>query len=582
MLVCVGPGPEAIKIIRAAKRMATALQTEWIAVNVETPQRLLTAEEHNNVVKHLRFAEQLGAETHTINGLNVVKELIRFAHERNISKILIWKRTRPRWHDIFFCSIADELVRQSGEIDVHIITGEIEQAKPSTTPSPKTSRIPWINYIYALTIVSLTTAIDYLIFPYVAISNLIMIYLLAVVIVSMCGYTGPSILASVLSVLTFAFFFTPPPFTFEITDIQYLITFSVMLIVAITISHLTIITRRQAKLARQAARRSATLHALSRQLSHTRGLDKLLLVAVVYIFEVFDSEVIALLPDNHHLSVRARYKTDQELNAKDISVAQWVYSMRQPAGLGTDTLAFSDSIYIPMLGSDGASGVLRIRPSQRGRLFTSEQLQLLEACANQIGLALEVDQLQEQAKKLELQSETDRVRHLLQQLTYLETAAVQLHIKPYSLKNLLQRVIISFQSQSDGNTFNVHLPKDLPKIPLDKAFIEQVFKNLIDNAIKYSPIGSPIDISAYSENDKVVISVQDRGPGIVSDEMNKLFEKFYRGQLLTTGRGLGIGLSICRTIIQAHGGEIWVINRIGGGANFCFTLPLQKETFNET
>ncbi len=628
ILVCVGSSAESAKIIRTARRMAASLQTEWVAVHVDAARLRLSEEQHNSAIQNLRLAEQLGAETRILAGVDIVDEIISFAREQNITTMVIGKRVRPRWRGLFSRNLADELTRYSGEIDVYIITSQ-------DFSTPKISRLkqlkraaPWKVYFVMLGIVALATGINFLLYPYLGSSNLIMVYLLAVTIVALFDRMGPSFLASVLSVLAYDFFFIPPFYSFAVSDLQYFFTLLVMLLVAQVISHLTIITRRQAAAAQIAEQRIATLHSLSRRLASARGVDKLLDIAVRYVSEVFSSGVLALLPDDGRLVVRAKYGAEAVLNAKEQGVAQWVYELGQVAGLGTDTLPYSDSIYVPLLASKETIGVLRVRPSQPKRLFTPEQMHLIEASANQIALALEVDRLQDQAQKTELKTETDRVRSVLLQsvshdlrtpivaimgfastliemvrelstqevvklgndiyfeseqlsrlinnllqITYLEAEAVTLQKKPHSLDSVISLVLATSRKKFGSNPVEVHLPADLPKVPFDRVFIQEVLINLLDNAIKFTPPETLIEISALAEKDKVIVSVADRGPGIVPDEVNKLFEKFYRGRLLTTERGIGLGLAICRNIVTAHGGDIWAENRPGGGAVFSFSLP---------
>ncbi len=628
LLVCVGHDSASSKIIRATKRMATNLRAEWIAIHVDTPRFRLSDGQRNQALQNLRLAEQLGAETKTLTGLDCSGEILNFARERNITKIIIGKQVRSRWRELIRSSLVDELVRQSGDIDVYIITGEAGTTKPAKI-APTKQPIPWKTYAIALGMVALCTLIDFLIYPISGASNLIMVYLLGVTAVALFGEFGPSIFASTLSVLTYAYFFITHDFNFSVKDIQYSFTLLVMLVVAQIISHLTVRTRRQTEAAHLTERRTSALHILSRQLASTRGVDKLLEIAVRYLSELFACDIMALLPEGGHLMVRAKCGTTQELSAKEQSVAQWVFDLGQIAGLGTDTLPFSDATYVPLLASQGTIGVLRVHLPQSRQLLTSEQMHLLEACANQVALALEVDRLQDQAKKSELQIETDRVRNaLLQtvshdlrtplgaamgaastlselgdeldargvkklgkeicielehlsrlmnnllQMTYLEAETVKLQKEYYSLNDTLSAVTALLSQQLGKKPVYVRLPRDLPKIPYDQTLISEVFSNLIDNVIKFTAPKTPIEITAIIERGQVLVSVEDYGPGIVADEVNKLFEKFYRGRLLTTERGLGLGLAICHRIITAHGGEIWAENRTGGGAAFRFTLPL--------
>lgn len=629
ILVCIGPGAEAVKLIRTARRVASNFQAEWIAVHVETPRIRLSDDQRNNIIQNLRLAEQLGAHTQILTGFDVVKEIMNFSREQNVTTIVIGKRIHPRWRNIFSRSLTDELVRYSHEIDVYIITEDIDSFAPQKIISATKCVIPWRIYGISTGIVVLATIIDFLIFPFLSSSNLVMVYLLGITFVALFGRIGPSILASILSVLTYDFFFVPPRFSFSVSDVEYFFTLVAMLFVTLIISNLTILTRRQVQISHFAERHTAALHTLSRQLASTRGVDKLLTVAAAYIAETFESEVIVLLPKNSHLTIQARCKTEEILNDKEQSVAQWVYDLGQIAGLGTDTLPFSDALYVPLLASQGTIGVLRLHPIQAKHLFTPEQMRLLGACAQQIALALEVDRLQEQAKKIELQNaeghatskflqsvshdlrtplvaamdaastlkemndeldlhaikklgndvycelrQLSRLINNILQMTYLEAKSVQLQKEYHSLSTVINTALETLRDQLGKKPIQIRLPADLPEILFDNTLIQEVFINLTDNAIKFTPAETPIEISALVEKDKIRVSIEDHGPGIRFDEVDKLFEKFYRGRMLTTQRGMGLGLAICYSIIKAHGGEIWAENRPSGGAAFRFTLPV--------
>ncbi|EKD54288.1 MAG: hypothetical protein ACD_60C00100G0025 [uncultured bacterium] len=412
ILVCVGPRSESLKLIRAARRMATSLQAEWIAVYVDTPKLKASEEIRNQAVQNLRLAEQLGAETRMLTGFDIVKEVMNFAREQNVTQIMIWKSVRTRWHDLWRRNLADELLRHSGEIDVYVMTGD--ESKPEKIPAVRSHLIPWRTYGFAIGFVVLATVIDFVLFPFLSTSNLIMVYLLAAITVALLGKIGPSVLTSILSVFVCDFFFIPPFYSFAISDVEYLFTLIVVLIVTQVISHLTVLTRAQAHSARLIENQTSALYTLSRQLASTRGANKLIAIGVQYIAKLLNCEVIALLPEKDRLKIQQKDKEELQLSDKEQSVAEWVYDLGQMAGFGTDTLSFCEALYIPLLASQGPIGVLRIY-SKGGWLFTPEQMRLLEACANQIALALEVDRLQEKRKAKELRKEADYMRNALLQ-----------------------------------------------------------------------------------------------------------------------------------------------------------------------
>jgi len=627
ILVCVGPKPESLTLIRAAKRIANSLQAEWIAVYVDTPKMQLKENNRNNAIQSLRLAQELGAETRILTGIDIVKEIMNFAHERNVTQIMTWKNVRPSWRQFFFRDMSDDIVRNCGEIDVYIMTGEPSLSSSKKTPYRKQ---PLQRRLYALAMASVVmcTLINFILDPFLANSSLIMVYLLGVTFVATYGAMGPSILTSIFSVLAYDYFFVNTFYGFSVPDFQYLFTLVVMLLVAQIISHLTILSRRQIEAVRQIEYQTSALYTLSHQLSNTRGVDKLLDIGTRYLAKTFNCDVLALLPINNRLEVHGA--KDKPLNDKEQSIAQWVYDLGQMAGLGTETLSFSNALYVPLLGSQGPVGVFRIQPTTK-ELFTPEQLRLIEACANQVALAIEVDRLQDKERKSELMSESsgaynsllnsishdlrtplisvvasastlvemgdmlersniidigktiyyeteqlNRLINNLLQISYLESKNVNIERTPYSIKKIIDHTVKLSGRKINDRELTIDVPDHIPKVTCDHALIGEVLLNLLDNAVKFTPANSPITISAHVTGNNLVVSVEDKGPGIVTDEVNRLFEKYYRGRLLTAERGLGLGLAICRIVIEVHGGYIWAENLNDGGAAFRFTLPLSS------
>jgi len=389
LLVCVSARYRSAKLIRTTRRMASRLKAEWFAVYVDTPELKVSDERRNSAIQNLHLAERLGAITAILTGVNVSKEIIDFARRRNVTSIVIGKKTRSHWRDFFSRSLADNIIRQSGEIDVYLITGEFDDSiKP---PSPQTKRIAWRAYVAALITVSIITAINYFFHAFLHTSSMAMLYLIGVAMVASLGEFGAALLASLFSIASFRFCFTLPYYCFSMTDISSNLNLILLFLLTQIISYFAIISRRQARVMNLAEKHTNALYNLSRQLASTRGVDNLLTTAVPYLATLLDSDVMALLYENHSLVVHAKSGPNGVLNDKDKSIAQWVYDLGQRAGLGTDTLPLSDALYVPLLASRKSIGVLRVCPNQPLRLFTPEQMQLLESSVNQIALAIEVD-----------------------------------------------------------------------------------------------------------------------------------------------------------------------------------------------
>ena len=638
LLVCVSPSPLSMRLVRSCKRLATGVRAEWIAAFVETPaQSQMRHEDRERVVQTLRLAQQLGAETVTLSGENIAEELITYARSRNVTKIVIGKPEQSRWKDIFRGSLVDELIRRSGPIDIYVIRGQGE-ALPAIHAAPAPAAIVPQAYLLVLAHVAAATALAWVlerIFkPANAPANQVMIYLLGVVSVATRLGRRPAIVAAVLSVLTFDYFFVEPRYSFSVADTQYVVTFAVMLLIALVISALTNRVRAVAQTARQRERRTAALLALSRELAATRELEKILAASVRQIAEVFDAQVVLLMPDaDSRLAVAASRLGGFSMDEKEMSVARWVLDHDQLAGQGTTTLPGSAATYLPMIASQGAVGVLGVAPAQPTTLHDPEQLRLLEAFANQSAAAIERARLAADARsaweRVEAeflrntllssvshdlrtplaaiegaasslveagQSLNDEVRRELAETIYDESERMDrlvnnlldmtrlesggLHLKKewQPIQEVIGSALHHLSRRLKGRDVKVELAPDLPLAQFDAISIEQVLVNLLDNAIECTPPATPIELCATPVQGAIAIEVNDRGPGLPPGTQEKIFQKFFSarpdGNVDHGRRGMGLGLSICRGIIEAHGGTISGGNRSGGGATFRFTLPV--------
>ena len=632
IMVCINMKPRGLRLIRAARQMAAGLHAKWIAVYVQIPRHLRSPQaDRDRLVQAMRLAEQLGAETVTLAGEHVAQELLSYARGRNVTKIIVGKPVRPWWKEWIFGSTVSDLVHKSGDIDIYVITGEAGEGTPLVRRDlRRTSRAA--DYAYASLGIAGATAIAWLMFPYFAPANMIMMYLIAIIVVAIRLGRGPSVLASILSVAMFDFFFVPPYFSFTISDIQYVLTFSVMLVVALVISNLAVRIREQAELARSREKRTAVLYAMSRDLAIHLGTEMLACLATKHLREVFDGQVAIFLADAER---RVRLQLGEqlyfELDPKESGVAQWVFDHTERAGLGTDTLPGSSALYLPLVGSTGAVGVVAVRPKDAGLMLDPEQLHLLESLVNQVALAIERTRLSEEAQQAHVRVETERMRNAilssvshdlrtplatitgaasslldeesrmkaadrlelcrsiyreadrldrllknLLDMMRIEAGAVHLNKEWHPVDEIVGAVLARLEVPLRDHIVNATFPADLPMVQIDGVLMEQVLINLIENAAKYAPLGSAIDLFASAGDREIVVEVADRGPGIPAGEENRIFDKFYRAQPAREG-GVGLGLTICRGIVEAHGGRIWAENRTGGGAVFRFAIPRQKE-----
>jgi two-component system sensor histidine kinase KdpD len=390
LLLAVGSGPGSQRLVRAARRLAARLRAEWLAVYVETPaEARLSEADRDRVWQTLRLAESLGAETAVLSGDRPSDAILQYARRRNVSKIVLGKPVHPRWKDMLFGSVRDDLERNSGEIDVYVISGE-EGEGGFTAPVPLRSSSPGRAYLRSLGVVALCSGFCALLFGRLEPTNLVMVYLLGVVGAAAWLGRGPSILAAVLSVAAFDFFFVPPHLTFAISDTEYLVTFAVMLVTGLVISTLTARLRQQAEAAGEREARTAALYAMSRDLAAAADEAGILGAAARHIKEVFLSQVLLLLPDSEgRVTERAAETVTYLFDTREQAVAQWVYDHGRMAGKTTDTLPAAKGLYLPLRTASGVVGVLGVHPADPRLLLSPDRLHLLEAFANQIALAVE-------------------------------------------------------------------------------------------------------------------------------------------------------------------------------------------------
>ena len=635
LLVCVGPSPFAGRLIRATRRMAASLKSPWIAVHIETPgDAELSAAGREQLTQNLRLVEQLGGETATLSGQNIADELIQYARNRNVTKIVVGKPKQPQWQEWFRGSLVYELTRKCGDIDVYVISGDPHPSAATVGPSrPSSSRA---GYFWALTVVLGCTGLGVLLSPYLAPTNLVMVYLLGVVAVSLRLGRGPSILAACLSVAAFDFCFVPPRWTFAVRDTEYFLTFLVMLLTGIVISTLTARVQFQAQSARWRERRTAALYAISRELAATPSREQIARIAEQHVMAASDVRAVVLLPNTEgKLAPSGNDTTKGGLSVHEEAVAKWVLEHGQTAGRGTATLPGAEGVYLPLSTSRGTVGVLGVIPAGSTQSMDIEQLHLLEAFAGLIALALERADLESEADQIRLDIETERLRSSLLSavshdlrtplsvitgasstlleneqsldlnvrrelaasildeserlnrlvanlldMTRLQAGALEIRKQWQPVEEVIGAALARVVRQLKDHSVTTDIASDLPFAPFDDLLIQQVLVNLLENAARYTPVNTPIDISAYQEGHSIVIEIADRGPGLPPVNPSRLFEKFYRAGQSKPRTGAGLGLAICRGIVQLHGGRIQAENRHGGGAVFRFSLPLEGEPPN--
>ncbi len=637
LLTCVGPDADAERVVRAAARLAGQLSAEWHAIYVETPslQRLAPAK-REKILANLNLAQQLGATTAVIANAQIAESIVAYARKNNLSKLVIGRDPIRRlwpWQR----SSGQKLALLAPDIDL-IEIGRTENAARESIrereplmpaadlESSRRSKFKRLRYLWAAITCVAVTLLSIPLAELLDNSNIVAIYILGVVLVGRLLGRGPAAFAAVLSVCAFDFFFVPPRFSFAVSDVQYLLTFFIMLAVGLITGQLTAGLRFQARVAAHREERAASLYEFARELSGAVQVEQVVKISDESIQRTFRANAALLLPDSSDRLI-ATLSNAAGL-AVEIGTAQWAFDRGQPAGFGTDTLPGSDVLYIPLRAPTKARGVLAVRAHNRRLLRIPEQRQLLDTFAALIAIALERVHYVGVAQDALLKMESERLRNsLLAALSHdlrtpltvlvglaeslsltaprlsgeqmetaraiqdearrmstmvgnlldmarIESGEVKLNLQWQPLEEVVGAALVATRAMLQRHSVLVQLPRDLPLVKFDAVAIERVLVNLLENVSKYTPPGSTVTVSAQVIDDQLSVSVADNGPGLPIGREEAVFQKFTRGERESSTPGVGLGLSICRAIVESHHGKITASSRPGGGATFTFTLPL--------
>ncbi|MFH0803301.1 MAG: sensor histidine kinase KdpD [bacterium] len=632
IMACISSSPFSAHVIRTARRMAAGLKAEWLVAYVETPDLLRDDEvRREQLTQNLRLAEELGAEIVRLSGEDVAEELLALSRHRNVTQIVIGKPLHSNLWEIWNRSPVDKIIRGSHGISVHVISGK-PKIKNGRSPAPaaRSRRSPIKSYIWTIAMVFLATLINHLHSDPV---NIVLLYLLPVILSATFLGRGPSLLASVLGLLFFDFFFIPPFLSFSVADLRYFVSLAVFLVVSLTTSSLAAKLRDQVEMARQRELRISALYGLSRKIAVETDLEGVLKKAAESVAETIDGKALIFAPDE--TGKLKTYTADPALesvfNENEWAVARWVFEHGQLAGRGTDTFRGVEWLYLPLMADEKCVGVLGVRPKYFEQHLSPEQHRLLEAFANLTALALvrltlsqeaQHSRNLEQSEKLRtalfnsishelrtplafiqgavtsllddrtsysredsqaflqtIKEGTLRMNRLVENLldmARLESGALRLKWEWCDIEELVGVALRRLRDSLKDRPLKIQIEQGLPLVKADLTLIEQVLVNILDNAAKHSPPGSKISIYSRREGDSLRVAIADQGPGIPEADRERIFDKFYRVYSPHQVSGTGLGLSICKGIVEAHGGRIWVETRPGGGSVFVFTLPLNE------
>lgn len=637
ILVCIGPENLSTRLVRAAKRMAGGLKSPWTAIYIENERHYRLGKEGQEAIERtLRLAERMGGKVEIIQGQKASEDILAYARTHGFTKIIVGKTPRPRWREIIYGTLADELIRGSGDIDVYVVTGgEMEDGRRAVKLPLWQTHTPWQYYLSAPALVGICTVLMMFVRHYLESASLVMIYLIVVVGISLRYGRGPALLATLLSAVGFNYFFVAPYYMLKMSEEQHAVTFLALLVAGVIIGTQTARLRMQAVYARKREKNTETLLVMSRELSANRGKVTLAQIAAQHVADIVDSDIFIWLPDSKGQLQTLVAETEAEDHkidpVRDESVALWAFTHKQNAGLGTDTLPGSRMLCIPLAGSGGVVGVLGAMPHDSDTdSYATEQLEMLGALASVIASALERAAASELVEKTLVEAESEKLRNILLSsvshdlrtplaaitgaasallleggkigdehrkellksiheegarlarmvtnlldVSSLESGLVKLNKELYFIEELIGSALMRVEAKLAEHKVITNIEHGLPLLRMDGLLIEQVLVNLLENAADYTPPGTTVTISANTDKPDIHVVVADNGPGIPKGDEERIFDKFYAGAG-RSGAGGGLGLAICRGIIYAHGGKIWAQNAPEGGAIFTFTLPIRS------
>ena len=633
LLVGIGPSAGAEQAVRAAARLAGQLNVRWHAAYVETPKlQRLGAFERDRILAVIKLAEELGASTAVLSHSDPAVALVSQAQAFNCATLVMGRTHLGAWAELWRGRATMRRISRLAPALNLLEVGQIDSTRKLVAMSKTTadtleagvwqSNLP--RYAWATVAAVAVTLLATPLFRFFDLANIVMLFLLTTVLVAIKLGRGPAAFAAVLNVAAFDFFFVPPRFSFAVSDVQYLLTFAVMLAVGLITGQLTAGLRFQARISSSRERRAQSLFELTRDLSAALVTPQVLEIGQAALHRDFGGAAIVLaMDDKDQLTHAADLPTDF-----DASVADWSFRNAQPAGLHTATLSAQPWHYLPLKATMRVRGVLAIKPAQPRWLLIPEQAQQLDTLARQIAIALERVHYVEIAQQALVQMESERLKSTLlaaishdvrtpltaliglaeslqraspplspqqadvasamtsqaRQLSALVTnlldmarlqdGGINLRKDWQSPQEVVGSSIRAAQHALQGRTVQTDVAADLPLVEFDAVLMERLLVNLLENAAKYG--AAPIVVKASVTPDALVFSVRDHGPGLSPALMGReaeLFDKFTRGHAESATPGVGLGLAICKAVADAHRGQISVANAAGGGAEFKVVVP---------
>ncbi|MFM9858924.1 sensor histidine kinase KdpD [Pseudoxanthobacter sp. M-2] len=635
ILVCIGPDEAAQGLIRHAKRIADLLGAPWFAVTVERPSARIDDADRSRLDAALRLAESLGAETRALVGTDLPTEILNFARFENITQIVVGRARPNRFAPFGRRPLSDALVRRADGIAVQVVTTGTESVRRLAWHRLLPPIRPLRGYVVAAAGVAVAAVIGQGLATVVALPNVSMLFLLAVVVPAILFGVWPAVFASVLSFLAYNFFFTSPFHTFTVAQPHELLALTIFLVIAVSISAIAGVAREQATAAVQRVRATRRLYEFTRKLSALADEAGVAEAAATAMQAVMGRGIVLLLAREGELAIVAAWPPEDTLDTASQIAARWSYERGETAGADTGTLPSAPWLFLPLTASGRRLGVVGVAAAADGVPLDGERRALLDTLIDQAAVALDRAMLSREITATRTAAETERVRNILLasishdfrtplasilgaatslidygsrmdeparrdllaqvkeeaehldamvrnllSMTRLEAGGLELRRDWTDLGEIAGRVAEQARRRGARQPIAVTVEPSLPLVRADPSLVEQAVANVVGNAVKYAGAEAHIVVALSVEDDMAVVRVTDDGPGIAPDVLPHVFEKFVRAEWHAGdgGHGSGLGLAIAKGILGAHGGSVGAESPVDGarGARITLRLPLPE------
>ncbi|WP_004472081.1 sensor histidine kinase [Leptospira santarosai] len=627
ILAVINDGITSYSLLRYAKRLAYERNGELFAIYNQTRENL-TKESLGQLEKNLNFARELGCEILYAADKNPADSILRICEQKSITRVVMGKPSASRWNR--WTSPAYKLAAVSSRFELCLVPYDPTSFSKEESVFDRFLRISsgGKQYLASLVMILFATCISLFLEPITGYWSISFLYLFFVSGIGSFFSKGPTILAGLLSGIFWDFLFIPPKYTFFIEKLEDALMFGAFLFISIVTGNVTSRLRQKEKVLVNRELRLTTLYELSKELGRARDVSRISEIGAEYLGKVFQTEIVVLLENQGNIDFNSSRAGNFFPDAKETAVSNWVYKNKIPAGKFTDTLSLSLGTYFPMVAPGKVIGVIGIVLKERLNL---DQENLLLTMGNQIALALERELLSEETRTRYLANQSERLYTIifnslshelktplsairgavtallepeiessrearvellneinessmilnlllgnLLDMSRYESGFLKLRMDWHDPSDLIHVVVRRLRQTAKNSRCTIHLSENPIPTWMDFTLMEQALFNVVFNAVQISPEGSSVSIELICEKDKIRYIVEDEGPGIPEEDLEKIFEKFYRSKN-QNHVGSGLGLSISKSIVETHGGRLTAENRKGQGARFCIEIPIKPE-----